>query len=252
MADRKLSFWRYFTLAYEDAIRLLRGMLPVVVTVVAAIFVFGFLGRLADNFVTTRLGQSVLDLLVTAATAYVIAPYLIRLYQAVATNDMTTSAESLRGTPAAQRFAAWSVLTAFIIAMPDLLLAIFGPNVPPEQLTEENINGGATLLIFAITIGVWIFSVRAATLMPLLALEPERAGLPAAFAQSKGQFWFIVGVLVVTMLPVMLGTVIVTVLIGGLFGVLAPILMVPVSAALTGVTLVTAVAVSTRLYQRYL
>ncbi len=251
MADRKLSFWRYFTLAYEDAARVLRGMFPVVLTVVAAVVVLGFLGRLAENFIPTRLGQSVLDLLVAAATAWVISPYLMVLYRAVATNEMTHRAEALRGTPAAQRFAAWSVLTAFIIAVPDLLFAIFGPDVPPDQLTEENVNTGAMMLIFAITIGVWIFSVRAATLMPLLALDPDRAGLPVAFAQSKGHFWYIVGVLLVTMLPVLFGGVIVAALFSALFGILAPILMVPVGAAITGVTLVTAIAVSTRLYQRF-
>jgi hypothetical protein len=251
VADRKLSFWRYFTLAYEDAARVLRGMFPVVLTVVAAVVVLGFLGRLIDGYIPTRLGQSVLDLLVAAGTAYVISPYLIVLYRAVATNDMTLRAESLRGTREAQRFAAWSVLSAFIIAAPELLFAVFGPDVPPEQITEENVNTGAMLMIFAITVGVWIFSVRAATLMPLLALDPDRAGLPVAFAQSKGHFWYIVGVLVVTMLPVLIGGVIVAALIGGLFGVLAPILMVPVGAAITGVTLVTAIAVSTRLYQRF-
>jgi hypothetical protein len=250
VADRKLSFWRYFTLAYEDAARVLRGMFPVVLTVVAAIFVLGFLGRLADNIITTRLGQSVLDLLVAAATAWVISPYLIVLYRAVATDDMTQRAEALRGTREAQRFAAWSVLTAFIIAVPDLLFAVFGPDVPPEQLTEENVNTGAMMLILAITFGVWIFSVRAATLLPLLALDPDRASLPLAFAQSKGHFWYIVGVLVVVMLPVLFGGVLIAALVGGMFGVLAPIVMVPLGAAITGVTLVTAIAVSTRLYQR--
>lgn len=251
MADRKLSFWRYFTLAYEDAARVLRGMWPMVLMVVAAVIILGFVGRLADNFITTRLGQSVLDLLVAAATAYLISPYLIVLYRAVATNDMTRNAETLRGTPEAQRFAAWSVLTAFIIALPDLLFSVLGPNLPPEQLTEENVNTGAMLAIFVLTIAIWIFSVRATTLMPLLALEPGRASLPAAFAQSKGHFWFIVGVLLVTMLPLLFGGVVVAAVIGGMFGVLSPILMVPIGAAITGVTLVTAIAVSTRLYQRY-
>jgi hypothetical protein len=213
--------------------------------------VLGFLGSLAGNFIGTRLGQSVLDLLVAAATAYLIAPYLMVLYRAVATDDMTRNAEALRGTPEAQRFAAWSVLTTFIIAAPDLLFAVFGPDAPPEQLTAANINAGALLLTFAITVGVWIFSVRATTLMPLLSLEPERASLPVAFAQSKGHFWFIVGVLVVTMLPLLLGAAVVAALLEGLFGVLAPIVMVPVGAAITGLTLVTAIAVSTRLYQRY-
>lgn len=251
MADRKLSFWRYFTLAYEDAIRVLRGMWPTVLMVVAAVLILGFVGGQIGNFINTRLGQSVLDLLVAAGTAYLISPYLIVLYRAVATNDMASNAEALRGTPEAQRFAAWSVLTAFIIAVPDLLFSIFGPDVPADQLTEGNVNTGAMLVIFVLTIGIWIFSVRATTLMPLLALEPGRAGLPAAFAQSKGHFWFIVGVLLVTMLPLLLGGVVVAGVIGGAFGPLAPILMVPVGAAITGLTLVTAIAVSTRLYQRY-
>jgi len=251
VTDRQPSFGRYFTLAYEDALRVIPRMWPAVLTVVAAVIVMGFLGRLLGNVVTTRLGNGVLGLLVSAATAWVIAPYLIAIYRAVATDEVTQRPETLRNTPATQRFAAWSALTTFIIGVPDILYTVLGPDVPTDQLTEQNVNAGGMLLILALTIAVWIFSVRATTLMPLLALDPDRASLPLAFAQSKGHFWFIVGVLLVTLVPLLLGGVVVTVLIAGMFGPLAPILLVPVGAALTGLTLVTAIAVSTRLYQRY-
>lgn len=245
------SFWGYFPLAYRDAIRVIPQMWPALLIVVAAVIVMGFVGNLLGNFVGTRLGHGVLDLLVSAGTAWLISPYLISIYRAVATDEIITRPESLRGEPATQRFAAWSALTAFIIGMPDILYSIFGPTVPPDQITEANINAGAMLGILVLTVGVWIFSVRATTLMPLLALDPNRASLPAAFAQSKGHFWYIVGVLLITMVPLVLGGVLVTAVVAGMFGPLAPIVLVPVGAALTGLTLVTAIAVSTRLYQRY-
>jgi hypothetical protein len=248
---RQPSFGNYFSLAYQDAYRLLQTMWQTVLIVVAAVIILGFVGNLLGNHVGTRLGHSVLDLLVTAGTAYIIAPYVMVLYRAVLSPGPQENPEALRRTPEAQRFAAWSVLTAFIIAAPELLFAVAGPGVPAEQLTEENVNAGAMMLVLALTIAVWIFSVRATTLMPLLALDPAGASLPRAFAQSKGHFWFIVGVLLITMLPLLLGGVVLTGLVAGMFGPFAPILLVPVGAAVTGVTLVTAIAVSTRLYQRY-
>ena len=251
MTNRQPSFGRYFTLAYEDAVRVISRMWPAVLVVVAIIVVTGFLSRLAAGLIGTGLGKGVLDLLFGAAAAYLIAPYLMALYRSVATDEAMRNPEALRSTSAAQRFAAWSVLTAFILAAPGILYGTFGPNVPPDQLTEDDINAGAMLLVMGLAIAVWIFSVRATTLMPLLALDPERASLPAAFAQTRGHFWFIVGVLLITMLPLVVGETIITGLVVGIAGPLAAILLVPIGAAMSGVMLVTAIAVSTRLYQRF-
>jgi hypothetical protein len=251
VTDHQPRFWRYFTLAYEDVFRVIPRMWPVVLTVVAAVIVVGFLGGLVGNLVGTRLGHGLLDLLVSAGAIWVIAPYLVAIYRAVATDEVATRPESLRNAPATQRFMAWSILLTFIAGVPDVLFTVFGPDVPTDQLTEQDVNVGAMLVILVLTIAAWIFIVRATTLLPLLALDPDRASLPRALAQSKGHFWFIVGALLITTGLLWLVGLLLVGLIAATFGPLAPLLLVPGVAALTGVTLVMAVAVSTRLYQRY-
>lgn len=256
MTDRQPSLWAYFPLAYEDAYRVFSTRLPTVLTLVAGIMVVGFLGGLVHRLVDTRLGDAVLDLVIAAITTYLIAPYLFALYRAVARNEEVRP-EAIRPTPEAQRFAAWSVVITLAMTAPLALYTLLGPYEAPTSLPsgagaeEQDVNLPGMLLILGLLVAAWIFTIRTTTLPALLALDPDRASLPAALAQTRGQFWFIVGVQLVTMLPIALATFMLSGLVGTIFGPLAPILLVPLGAALTGFAQVMVTAVSTRLYQRF-
>jgi len=254
--NRQPSFWGYLPLAYQDAVRVFTAMWPIVLTLVAGVFVVDFIGDLLHGLISTRLGDGVLDLLVTAVTIFLIAPYLFALYRHAANGEILRP-ETLRSTAEAQRFAGWLVLTSLLVGVPLTLYSMFGTYTPMAELPpgtaldEQNVNVPATLGIFVLLIGAWIFAVRTTTLMPMLALNPTEASFGAALAQSRGHFWFIVGVQFITMLPVSLGSLMVQQLISSMLGPLAPIIQVPVGAGLTGFGQVMLVVVSARLYERF-
>lgn len=254
--NRQPSFWGYFPLAYQDALRVFMAMWPIVLTLVAGVLVVDFIGDLAHGLIGTRLGDGVLDLLITAATTFLIAPYLFALYRHAASGEMLRP-ETLRPTAEAQRFAGWLVLTSLVVAVPLTLYSMFGTFAPVEELApgavlqEKDVNVAAMFGILVLLVAVWIFAVRTTTLMPMLALNPTEASFAASLAQSRGHFWFIVGVQFITMLPVSLFTLVVRELISGMFGPLAPIVQVPVAAVLTGFAQVMVVVVSARLYERF-
>ena len=254
--NRQISFWGYFPLAYQDAARVFRAMWPIVLTLVAGVLGVDFIGDLLHPLIGTRLGDGVLDLLVTAVTTFLIAPYLFALYRHADSGEMLRP-EAIRSTPEAQRFAGWLVLTSLIVGVPLTLYSMFGTYTPVAELPpgtaleEQDVNVPAMLGIFMLLLGVWIFAVRTTTLMPMLALAPTEASFGASLAQSRGHFWFIVGVQFITMLPVSLGSLMVQQLISGMLGPLALIVQVPVAAVLTGFAQVMVVVVSARLYERF-
>jgi hypothetical protein len=225
-------------------------MWPVVLVAVATGVALNFIGAFAEDFIPTRLGKAVLDALVGVATAYIAAPYLLVLYRGVATGEVTLRAEALRRTDAGRRFAAWLALLAIIASVPGFALLVFGPDLPPTQLSEANLNPVLVWVIMVLVVALAIFSVRSMTLLPLLALDPDEARLSLAFAQTRRRFWFITGISVVTLGPLFFVDAIISRLIIEAGGPLASLVGVPFNALSGGIMLVAAVALSTRLYQR--
>ena len=247
MPNHQPAFWRYFTLAYEDAFRVTRLMLPAVLTVMAASVVLQFGGDLVSGYIGTRLGQGVLTVLVNTAMVWAIAPYLLALYRCTATGEVVPRPEALRNTTENRRFGAWLILLGFVAGVPYVLYLVAVPDLPPEQLTAENTNAAAMLALLAISVAVWIFTIRVTTLMPMLALDPEQASLPAALAQTKSRFWFIVGVELITLVPVLLAGIVITDIVDAV----APVLKLPLGALIAAATQLVQIAVTTRLYLRF-
>jgi hypothetical protein len=249
VTDRQPSFWGLVPLVYQDLSRVLKLMLPAVLTLTAAIVVTSFVGGFASGLIGTRIGKAVLGVLVQAAMFWAISPYLIALYRGVANNEITNRPESLRRTPEGQRFAAWQVLLTVISSAPVALYGALGLNVTADPTVEPPLM--PLMLVFFISLFVWVFTVRSTTLLPQLALDPEQASLARSFEESRGRFWYIVGVQIVTMGPLVLGGLAVTSIIAGSLGPLGSVLLVPMTAAVTGLTVVLTTAVGTRLYQRF-
>ena len=247
MPNRQPSFWRTFLLAYEDAFRVMQIMWPAVLTVMAASVILQFGGDFVSGFIGTRLGQGVLSVLINTVMVWAIAPYLLALYRCAATGEVTPQPEALRNTAENRRFGAWLILLGFAAGIPYVFYLVAVPDLPPEQLTPENVNAGAMLALLAISVVVWIFTIRAATLMPMLALDPDGASLAAALAQTKGRFWFIVGIELITLVPVLVAGVVAADIVDAA----VPILKLPVGAAIAAVTQVVQIAVTTRLYARF-
>lgn len=248
MPNRQPSFWGYFPLAYQDAFRVIKRMWPALLTVTAASVLLQFGGDLvSDHVVRTRLGGGVLTVLVNAALVWATAPYLLALYRCAATGEATPQPETLRNTTDNQRFSAWLILLGFVAGIPYVLYLTAIPDLPPEQLTPENVNLAGMLVLLVVSIVVWIFTIRVVPLMPLLALDPEGASLSRALVLSSGRFWFIVGVELITLIPVLVAGIVITEIVAAV----APVLRLPVDAAVAATTQVVQIAVTTRLYRRF-
>lgn len=255
MPNRKLSFGRHFSLAYEDTFRVLPRMWPalaaMVIIMVAVTLVAGFAGR----FVGTRLGEAGLDLLSSVAIAYAIAPYLLVFCRAVAFDEVTANPETLRAAPATQKFAAWLVVLFLIAGLYDFVFKLFGPAITPDMSPEQamalTVDPAFAVVVLGLLLASLIFSVRVTTLLPMVALAPEDASLAAALGQTRGKLWFIAGLLLLCGLPVGFGGLVALVLVGMLLGPLALFVMVPVTYAIFALAMLVGLAASTRLYQGY-
>ncbi|RYE70992.1 MAG: hypothetical protein EOP19_32530 [Hyphomicrobiales bacterium] len=80
----------------------------------------------------------------------------------------------------------------------------------------------------------------------MLALDPDRASFPAALAQTRGRFWFVLGIELITLLPVLVAGIVII----DIVDVVAPILKLPLGAAIAAATQLVQIAVSTRIYLR--
>ncbi len=253
MPDRKLSIGRLFSLAYEDTRRVLPRMWPALAAMVFLMVGVTLVTGLAGGLVGTRLGDAALDLLSAAAIAYAIAPYLLAFCRAVAHDEITTNPETLRPAPATQRFAAWLVVLFLVAGLYDFVFKLFGPQITPDMAPEQAmamaVDPALAMVVLALLVASLIFSVRATTLLPMLALDPADASLDAALAQTRGRFWFISGLLLLCSLPVGFGGLLVLVVVGLVLGPLALFVLVPITYAIFALALLVGLAASIRLYQ---
>ena len=74
MPDRKLSFGRHVTLAYEDTLRVLQRMWPAVVVIVVTAIATQTIAFYASGLIPTKLGKGVLLLLTSFANAFIVGP----------------------------------------------------------------------------------------------------------------------------------------------------------------------------------
>ena len=177
------------------------------------------------------------------------------LVRAVATDEVTPNAEPLRRTEAARRFTAWLMVGYVAVFIPVLAFLALGPDIPSSGVVApEDITPVVAVLVFFMLgyfIALAILSVRLSTLLPLLALDPDNATFGRAMSQTKGRFWWVAGVTFTILLPLALADQIIGGFTEGLDGAMAYIIGLPTQAAMTGVTIVAAIALSTRLYERF-
>ena len=205
-----------FTLAYGDAMRLVRTMWRVIGLMLLLIFVAAIPGALLASVLRTPLSRELVGTLSAVAGLWLAAPYSVALYRFVLTGAVLAP-ESLRRTDAAQRFFAWSAMITFIVSLPSYAYAILGREGPVYAGTgTPPVNVPQTLITFALMIATWIFATRAITLLPAVAMD-RPVDLRQALAQTRGRFWFIVGATVAAVLP---------------FGFASAILQIVVSASL--------------------
>ncbi|MEO7224229.1 MAG: hypothetical protein ABIY37_17310 [Devosia sp.] len=234
------SIWQIATKSYRDAFGLLQRAGGTVAIAVALLAASGFVGLGADRIIGTGLGRQVASTLSSIAGIWFASPYLVSLYRLLLSNENAPPA-ALRGTVAAQHFFGWSAVLAFITGAPGYVFAAFAP----PGLTPETADNPEMILLvwgtFLLLVAMWIFTTRTITLLPAAALGLD-TGVRAAWQETRGRFWFVVGAVTVPLLPVTLLGLLVT---AGTAGIVSVVF----SIAMALVVLILAVAVTANVYR---
>ena len=232
-----------FRLAYRDAWALLRATWPKLLIMLAAAFAAAIVGILLATLVKSAFGKALLEALVSVGTTWLIAPYVIVLYRFVLTGRVEQPPRTATTT---KLFFAWSSVIGLLVSGPGLVDTLF------EQISPSQPETGrpSDFIILALFFALWIFVTRIVTLLPGIAMGRAMT-LRDAFAESRGHFWFIVGAILLPILPIFFGVAFAIVLVIGALGssaaVMLPLLGLP--AAIFSMLL--GIAVSARLAERF-
>jgi hypothetical protein len=206
-----------FNLAYSDALRLIRIGWWVMGLLLLLVIAAAILGALVATQLQTALAREIVATLASVFGLWLAAPYFVTLYRLVLT-DALERPEGLRRDDATRHFFAWSAVLTFIVSIPTIVAAAL--DTLPKTAIEgspQPVNVTQVFATFILLIAVWIFATRAITLLPAAAMG-RVITLREALAETRGKFWFIVGAVVLTMLPVVITSVIVQSVAAAMFG----------------------------------
>lgn len=192
-----------FNRAYRDANALIRQMWRQILLLLGLALAAGIVGAIVSAPVKTALGDAVVDLLTSIGASWLIAPYFVALYRFVLNGDRTTPA---RNEDAVRRFFGWSAVLNAIVSLPGIVLIVL------TDLMPQAIQSPRAALLLILVVGLWVFIIRIATLLPATAAGRPMS-LEKAFAETRGHFWFIAGATIVPVLPVLLVAFIASILL---------------------------------------
>jgi hypothetical protein len=238
-----------FVLAFRDSIRILRHQWPnLLVLLAAALLMLVPVGLLAP-FVKTQLARILVLAELEVGYLWLIAPYLVALYRFIAT-DERIPAESIRGTDAVAQFFAWGATLIFIAIIPSVVYHLLSPSGPVYYVGERPpVNQPRLLATLLALLATGILQLRLITLLPTSAFG-GRGSMSGSIAETKGNFWFILGALTlpisaITLVSMLLNKI-VTGLIGAQFGTVPSLLIGLGTVALYALT---GMSLTVRLYQ---
>lgn len=176
-------------------------------------------------------GLVLLSLIVGLMWNFFITPIFIAVHRYIVLGEITPRYRLAPSEPRFLLFFGWSAVLSLGSAVPVLLGLLVTADF-------------ALVLGVALIVLFFIASVRLIILFPAIAIDAPGADWRNAWADSRGNFWRIFGIIMFTMLPLILAGL----LLMGLFGAQSRILIVISSViALAGGVL--GVAAASRLYQ---
>ena len=235
MAGDKPKVFASAKLAWRDVFRVVADM-PAVMW---AALILGLAYALVDivllhgmGRVPSSLGGMLARDAVTAAWLFFLTPLYLAIHRYVIIGEVASGYSLAIEQPRFQRFFLWTLAIYALSQVPGLP-RLFG-------------HGGFTVAAtFALTFVVAFISLRLIVLFPAIAVDAPGAGFRNAFDDTRGCFWRIFGILIVTMLPVFVVIVGVVISLG------------PLSAAgrliegvMNALSLALAIAIASRLYLR--
>ncbi len=161
-----------------DVLAMLRQMRPALGVLVLG-YVLATMAWFAAAAITpVWLGQYVLRMLAFVALAWAGAPFLRALYRFVALGE-ASALPPLTHDASVRIFAAYASLMAALYFVPAFGFEIVAPFGGTEL---------ATAVWLALMLVVWVIVVRASTLLPMAALDPQTASWGAAMTHTRGHF----------------------------------------------------------------
>jgi uncharacterized membrane protein YhaH (DUF805 family) len=232
------SAGQLFRLVYADVARIITRQWATLLTI-ALMFSAIRLGLAAiENVFNNRLGVVLAQLLGETLWLFFASPYLISIYQFVATDEGSSGTKIDSRSERASRFFALAALLNYAISTPTIAYAAMVSAGEQSQLLRLTVLLAFLLITLAIL-------ARAATILPAAALDPEITPLRTSLEVTRTRFWYCVGTLTLVFLPVFAVAVAVG-FISARTGALWPeVLWWPINGALT---LLVSLATSYRLH----
>ena len=169
--------------AYADLMRMAREMWPVLLMLCGLYLITAMAWFALPMLVNTLTGKMVMRYLVLVGSAFIAAPYFIALHRFVAFGETQWFPTHEAYGAATATYTAWAAVTQLLCFAPLLFFALLSRlGLSPEM---------AGLPVLAMLIIAWWLLVRLTTLLPMAALDPQRANWQQALDHSRGRFWFI-------------------------------------------------------------
>lgn len=198
MSAHKPPIFETVATAYKDVLRVIHAMPVLAGIIIAIVAVFNivtllFLPTPNPDMFTSK------DLPVIAAGAvqsFLVTPYLIAVHRFILLGEVTGSYSLNPQEPRFLRFWGWSLALTALVIVPAILMSFLTEQGAPVPFVA--------VLSILLVAAILFFAVRLTILFPAIAVDAPGARVENAFADSKGNFWRIFLIFIVTALPVML------------------------------------------------
>ena len=154
----------------------------------------------ADDSLST--GVLLASTVISLVWNFFITPIFIAIHRFVVLGEITPRYRLAPSEPRFLMFFGWTVVLSLAGTVPTLL------GMRPEAGGFLAALGAILMILF------FIVSVRMIILFPAIAVDAPGADWPNAYADSRGNFWRIFGIILLTMLPLLMGGLLAAAILG--------------------------------------
>jgi hypothetical protein len=233
------------TMAYRDVWRVLKTMRTLALYVLLIVLAIS----VVENLVPVRVSGgpvlgSLLSFAVDVVRSFCLTPFMIAVHRFILRGEVTRGYAPDPGRPGFMAFFGWLVALS---AIGTLALVL------QELLTAISLSPFAGLVVAAIVIiALGLFSLRLSILFPAIAIEARGATAANALADTNGHALRIFLIFLLALLPLAVGAIGVTLMLG--FGATVPgtpaaVINLAVGAVIQIVALSLSVAIVSRVFE---
>jgi len=236
MTGDKPKVFASVKLAWSDVFRVIADMPALTWSAVVLGLIFGGVGIVLEHWtgtVPSSLGALAATSAIRALWIFFLTPLYLAIHRYIILGEITPRYALAPEQPRFQRFFLFTLALYALWIVPSLVVVTFG-------------HTGVALGVMGILMLVGVFvSTRLIVLFPAVAVDAPGAGFRNAFDDTRGFFWRIFGIALVTILPVLI-VVVPAILALGEQSIIAKLF----GAVVNMLTLALAIAVASRLYLR--